>query len=304
MSPLQKDFEQLNRSLAVFQENEPEYLTFFGVRKYKPSELGISARNINNWSDNGLLPSNKKKGWHRFSLTECIWLKIIQNLRELNLPLETIKQIKEDLFHKTDLEHILENKEILDFLKNFIQEKERETFTEIINSKELKEIISAQQLTSLDSIVMDLIFTRSNFRLLFTKDGHLMLHKDNYEDYLETIPEYREMLKSTHISISLNRVFADITKELIEDEDLKNLQILTDQELEIIDIIREKGTKKIEIYFGKDEKPELLKITKQNILVSETRLKELILVGGYQDIKITTEKGKIVNFENTKKIKL
>ena len=46
-----------------------------------------------------------------------------------------------------------------------------------------------------------------------------------------------------------------------EDEDLKNLQILTDQELEIIDIIREKGTKKIEIYFGKDEKPELLKIT-------------------------------------------
>lgn len=89
-----------------------------------------------------------------------------------------------------------------------------------------------------------------------------------------------------------------------EDEDLKNLQILTDQELEIIDIIREKGTKKIEIYFGKDEKPELLKITKQNILVSETRLKELILVGGYQDIKITTEKGKIVNFENTKKIKL
>ena len=148
MSPLQKDFEQLNRSLAVFQEKEPEYLMFFGVRKYKPSELGISARNINNWSDNGLLPSNKKKGWHRFSLTECIWLKIIQNLRELNLPLETIKQIKEDLFHKTDLEHILENKEILDFLKNFIQEKERETFTEIINSKELKEIISAQQLTS------------------------------------------------------------------------------------------------------------------------------------------------------------
>ena len=131
-----------------------------------------------------------------------------------------------------------------------------------------------------------------------------MLHKDNYEDYLGTIPEYREMLKSTHISISLNRVFADITNELIEDEDLKNLQILTDQELEIIDIIREKGTKKIEIHFGKDEKPELLKITKQNLLVIETRLKELILVGGYQDIKITTEKGKIVNFENTKKIKL
>jgi DNA-binding transcriptional MerR regulator len=304
MSPLQKDFEQLNRSLAVFQENEPEYLMFFGVRKYKPSELGISARNINNWSDNGLLPSNKKKGWHRFSLTECIWLKIIQNLRELNLPLDTIKNIKDVLFHKIDFENIFEDKEILAQLKNALQEKESETFIDIINSKELKELINAEQLTFLDNIVLDLIFTRSNFRLLFTKDGQVMLHKDNYEDYLYTIPEYRELLKSTHISISLNRVLADITKELIEDEGLKTLQILTDQELEIIDIIREKGIKKIEIYFGKDEKPELLKITKQNILVSETRLKELILVGGYQDIKITTEKGKIVNFENTKKIKL
>tara|TARA_B110000238_G_scaffold195580_1_gene234996 strand:- start:499 stop:1413 length:915 start_codon:yes stop_codon:yes gene_type:complete len=304
MSPLQKNFEQLNRSLALFQENEPEYLTFFGVRKYKPSELGISARNINNWSDNGLLPSNKKKGWHRFSLTECIWLKIIQNLRELNLPLDTIKNIKDVLFHKIDFENIFEDKEILAQLKNALQEKESETFIDIINSKELKELINAEQLTFLDNIVLDLIFTRSNFRLLFTKDGQVMLHKDNYEDYLYTIPEYRELLKSTHISISLNRVLADITKELIEDEGLKTLQILTDQELEIIDIIREKGIKKIEIYFGKDEKPELLKITKQNILVSETRLKELILVGGYQDIKITTEKGKIVNFENTKKIKL
>jgi DNA-binding transcriptional MerR regulator len=304
MSPLQKNFEQLNRSLALFQENEPEYLTFFGVRKYKPSELGISARNINNWSDNGLLPSNKKKGWHRFSLTECIWLKIIQNLRELNLPLDTIKNIKDVLFHKIDFENIFEDKEILAQLKNALQEKESETFIDIINSKELKELINAEQLTFLDNIVLDLIFTRSNFRLLFTKDGQVMLHKDNYEDYLYTIPEYRELLKSTHISISLNRVLADITKELIEDEGLKTLQILTDQELEIIDIIREKGIKKIEIYFGKDEKPELLKITKQNILVSETRLKELILVGGYQDIKITTEKGKIVNFENTKRIKL
>ena len=145
MSPLQKNFEQLNRSLALFQENEPEYLTFFGVRKYKPSELGISARNINNWSDNGLLPSNKKKGWHRFSLTECIWLKIIQNLRELNLPLETIKQIKEDLFHKTDLEHILENKEILGL---------SEAYKEIFATKNIMENISNLNNSSKENVLV------------------------------------------------------------------------------------------------------------------------------------------------------
>ncbi len=53
-----------------------------------------------------------------------------------------------------------------------------------------------------------------------------------------------------------------------EDEDLKNLQILTDQELEIIDIIREKGTKKIEkdiyIKFSKKFNEEIYQLEEEN----------------------------------------
>jgi len=72
----------------------------------------------------------------------------------------------------------------------------------------------------------------------------------------------------------------------------------------IIQLIREKGTKKAEISFASDDSPQMIKITNQNKLDSAARVKELLMDGGYQDIKITTQNGKVVCFENTRKIKL
>jgi len=68
--------------------------------------------------------------------------------------------------------------------------------------------------------------------------------------------------------------------------------------------IREKGTKKVEISFTTNDEPQMIKITSQNKLDSAARVKELIMDGGYQDIKITTQNGKVACFENTRKIKL
>lgn len=82
------------------------------------------------------------------------------------------------------------------------------------------------------------------------------------------------------------------------------LSILTDQEHKVIQSIREKEVTKIEITFSKDQKPELIKVTRVNKLDSASRLKELLINKGYQDIKITTQNGKIVHFENTIKTKV
>ena len=131
-----------------------------------------------------------------------------------------------------------------------------------------------------------------------------MIYKDNYNDYLQSLPEYNQFIKTTHVSVSLNQILFEITNELIEDDELAALKILTKEESKIIDLIRVKGTKKVEILFSLNDSPQLIKITSQNKLDSATRVKELIMGGGYQEIKITTENGKVVNFENTKKIRL
>jgi len=304
MTVQQHDIDRLPTYIEKLKLNTPTYLMEFSERKYKPSELGISARNINNWSDNNIIPLAKKKGWHKFNLTECVWLKIILHLRELNINLAAIRIIKETLFSKLDLSKLIEEQDVFKKLKSAFEVNDYENAAEIIDSSEFKESMKEESMTILDSLIIDLIVTRSNYRLLFNNNGNVMIHKDNFEEYLKSLPDYQQILKTTHVSVSINQVLSEITNELIEDDDLAKLQILTIDENRIIDLIREKGTKKAEITFASDATPKMIKVTSQNKLDSAARVKELIMEGGYQDIKITTQNGEVVNFENTRKIKL
>lgn len=304
MTGEQYDIDRLPQYIEELKLNTPTYLTDFAERKYKPSELGISARNINNWSDNELLPLIKKKGWHKFNLTECVWLKVILHLRELNLKFDAIRSIKEQIFTRPDLVQIMEENDVFNKIKGAFEVNDFGDVSEIVDSNEFKESLIKEKLRTLDVWIIDLIVTRSNYRLLFNNNGELMIYKDNYNDYLQSLPEYNQFIKTTHVSVSLNQILFEITNELIEDDELAALKILTKEESKIIDLIRVKGTKKVEILFSLNDSPQLIKITSQNKLDSATRVKELIMGGGYQEIKITTENGKVVNFENTKKIRL
>ena len=94
MTGQQHDLEKLPQYIEQLKANTPAYLAEFEERKYKPSELGISARNINNWSDNGLLPPIKKKGpsgWRKeafsnniFSEDEFFWNRPIEVKNEVH----------------------------------------------------------------------------------------------------------------------------------------------------------------------------------------------------------------------------
>jgi DNA-binding transcriptional MerR regulator len=56
----------------------------------------VSCRVLNHWELQGLLECerNNESGWRKFNLIEHLWLRIIQKLREIGLPLAKIVQIK------------------------------------------------------------------------------------------------------------------------------------------------------------------------------------------------------------------
>lgn len=304
MSGIDIDIERAIEMLKELEDYSPKYLEEFDEKRYKPSDLGITARAINNWKENELLFNSKHKGWHKFNLSECVWLKIIQKLREFNISIEVIKLIKDDLFCTPDMSLIMEKKQAFEKLTSALENQNLSDMAEVFDSDEIKDYMLKEKITLLDHLIMDLIVTRGNYRLLFNLKGEIMVHKDNYEDELRSHPAYMEFLKTAHVSVSLNSLFYEITNELIEDTDLKKLNILSEQETKILNAIRETEVKKIEICFNQNKKPELIKVTRVNKLDSASRLKELLINKGYQDIKITTQNGQVVHFENTIKTKI
>lgn len=304
MSGLEIDIEHAIELIKDFEKSSPKYFIEFDEKNFKPSDLGISARAINNWKEKGLLFTESTEGWHRFNLTESIWLKIIQQLREFNIPLDTIMRIKLALQEVPEniMSH-LDKKGILDKLKQALDNENMSELKSAFDSDELREIEKKENLSILDHILLDMITTRANCRLLFNSEGNTLIYKDNYEEELREIPEYWDFLKTAHISISLNQLFYSITNELIEPKQLAKLKILNSKEQKILDSLREDEIKKVEINY-KDNEPQLIKVTKSNKLDTAARLKEILISKGYQDIKLTTQNGRLVQCENTEKKKL
>ncbi len=89
-----------------------EYYPEIAKKKIPLSLLGISSRVYSNWKKEGLLYNNteeivefeSKRQWVYLNVFDALWLSIIAELRNLNLDLETIRELKEFLFSNVELD--------------------------------------------------------------------------------------------------------------------------------------------------------------------------------------------------------
>jgi polyhydroxyalkanoate synthesis regulator phasin len=306
MSILEHEIGRLPEIFNRIMNETPDYIVNFSERKYRPSHLKIAPRTINIWSEKDILPFKNDSGWHKFNLTECVWLKIVYQLDRLNISYDEIKKFKDQLFRKIEFPKALENKKIIKKIQEALKKNNLHEISEIINSSEYMASLKEEEMTLLNLLVIDVIFTLKNIRLLFSANGDdiLMCFIDGLEDDVKDIAENKSFLKGTHISISLNQILFEITNEIIEDNDLRKLKLVSEAESNILDAIKGNGVSKIEILYNNEDKPKLLKVTSKNKLDCSMRIKEMILNGEYQDIKITTANGNVISYENTRKIKL
>jgi hypothetical protein len=73
----------------------------------------------------------------------------------------------------------------------------------------------------------------------------------------------------------------------------------------VLKLLKQDDISKIEITFNdKTKRAETIKVTKNNSVNNFSRVQDLILRNGYQDISIKTQKGKVVQCTNTTKYKL
>ena len=112
-------------------------------------------------------------------------------------------------------------------------------------------------------------------------------------------------MDNTHINISLFEIIKDLVDDIGEDECSEYQNILTKDEALVLKFLKQEDISKIEINFNdKTKKAETIKVTKNNSISNLSRVQELILRNGYQDISIKTQKGQIVQCTNTTKYKL
>jgi uncharacterized protein YehS (DUF1456 family) len=288
--------------------NDKEPLDAIRNPKYKRKDLNIEARLLNHWDKMDLLIKKNVHGAiYTFSLAESFWIKIIQKLRLYNLPLDIIKGLKEVLMGFSSAEQFSKiDNEVTDYLKSMDVSITRGEIEKFFKSTEFLELFQKLKPTHLENILLDLIITRSDNRILINENGDTFFYNsEKHADNVEYNKLLDEFLSKTYLSISLVEIIKELITELGEDECSEYQNILTKNEAMVLKLLKQKDIAKIEItYNDKTKKAEIIKVTKNSDVNNFSRIQDLILRNGYQDISIKTQNGTVAQCTNTIKYKL
>lgn len=243
-----------------------------------------------------LLPSNNFHGRRRYSLMDLLWIGIITECRKFGMEKEQLFTLKNHLWG-TDAEVIVNEvsknkKEVEKMLQgqglNSIQAKA--LADELLKNKEK---ILELSTTRLLQFTLSAIHSREPHYFLITMHGECITYtENNFETLRKQNTFFIDFFRKPHLSICLNEILGFfISKEFIEDK-LKE-SFFTNQEWEVINLVRQPNTTSLTIMF-RNNKPEEYSITKKTKVAVEARLTEVMSKCGYDKLEVITNDGHFV----------
>lgn len=84
---------------AEFHSKAKKFKQNFNAKNHTIKDEQISARVLNHWIKSGLIEDERpeEKGWHKFSASDIIWIKIMTKLRGFGLSIKDLQNVKQHI---------------------------------------------------------------------------------------------------------------------------------------------------------------------------------------------------------------
>jgi DNA-binding transcriptional MerR regulator len=274
-------------------------------KKFTVKDLGVDYRWIDHWHAKGLLIGNyEERKWKKFNLVEYVWLKMIIKMREFNFGLDTIKSVKDILDVDYTVNDFMKNSgiDLLDVIPKFAPSGKETNAKILLKDTEVLENMKHFSINLLELYIMDILTLYSYHSILINPNGEIIPIKYSYLEMYSDKMEFKNFITKSYVSISITEILRDfIIEKDIDFNNKKRLAILTEEESLVLNAIRRDDLKSVIIKFGNDSKMNLLEEIKEEKIDKASRLFEMIITKGYQDITIKTQNGEIVYCENKRK---
>ncbi len=305
----------LEKQLA---DNPEKLLAFFeelNAPRFSVSQMGISRQELLYWKKLGVLvlpepESTEKRVWNKVNFYEYCWLQLVTKLRQLNMPLEVVAKLRNTLFDFSD-----------DFLKQFFGElhKFQQSKPELQINKEYDINYLLQHTppwlfttfrklySPFNLIILRLMYNRTPMNILVKYDGDCILINEDTFVRQGQIKLFFEFIQHPFVNIPLADLLDGFySNESIKTKDIKAIFNLTEKELKVLELLRKEGIKEIKIRLTDTQRGQILieTLEQKSLPALESKIASLLKKNEFQNIRFYAEKGNLLLFEETKKIKL
>lgn len=304
--------EKTENIIEDYVNESLELIKFLNQKQYTLADIGLKEKQAFDWSKAGLyLEEKKAKGRRKYNAIEYVWLRLINELREFGLSYDAIRRLKSFLLKPIEwgemLISIMDGAFENDNEMQLLQNKLLDVFGDEEGKNELKNILSDEEVILIDTMLCLLIYmsiySKTNSYLLITKEGNTYVSNG---EPLSDIMDYSDLLNGPYIAFPLRHILSDFVAR----EDLMNLEqkqefiSLTDQEIKLLDLLRQGNLVSLSVRFDKDHQISLIE-TEEDIDINQTRgkLADYIMRNSYQEITYKTQNGKITTMRRKTKHK-
>ena len=282
-------------------------------------DLGITTRLFTHWASKGLV-INKLRGDYqfKFNFLKLNCFDIVKELREFGFSLEKIQVVYTHLMAPYNVMELIrdmpenEKQEMLNQIKQAMYKEDDRPHEEIdkevnqeFNNVEALPLDEVTAVNDLYILIATFLFSRIDIRILIDSQGVVfpfnpqMQHKVKIRKLMEEVGFDQD----SYISISLMKFFRRFVQNQEYLDFISNNDFLNENELYILSLIKEGKASSITIRF-QGQKPTYIEVTSEKKVDAQTRLSEVLLGRGYQDIIIKTQNGNISFTNVTTKQKL
>lgn len=299
---------------GAFEEGEEalfvNYLKKIQTPCFYLSDIGISAKLLNDWIKAGILDEVEDKSkWRLYTFIEAIWLKFVEELRFFGVPLAKISELKKDLF-EIDIERFK-------MLITNLQQEESKLSKNLLSVLELvfkdgdeQAKIKLKELgfSFFSSIILTSMMQRLNLAFVYGRDIHFeLIDLNNYLGGLfsEKIIDnsIQNLNTRSFVLINIKSLFTRFfgNEKLDANMDFY-MGIMNTNEKKLIEQIRSGDYSKITVSLEED-RIVLTRATKKDGEELMKKVARLLKKGDFKEIEIIARDGKIVKYNETDIIK-
>jgi len=264
---------------------------------FKRNQTGVSHRFLNWWTKENVIDKNIKEAG-RFTFTEFIWIKLVEQLRLFNLPLPFIATLKTRLFEPIKLKGFVSKTEQA---KQFIAElgisaTEKKKLIDLV-VKENKEAMNTG-VNLFQLIILEIILKRKPLSLaIFPNCEYLIIDKTKQSLYTQSDLELLE--KENYIKLSISNIISEFLQSDLTLATMVKIKLLTEPENKLFEVLYTGEYDNISIQF-KDKKQKRMELKKASN--NKQIVTELLSKGELAEITVRKNKGIVTKLEKPLKI--
>jgi DNA-binding transcriptional MerR regulator len=278
------------------------------IEKVKGMDGNPLYKSLPYWRRNKLLPFIPKNNWgYKISMSQLLWLRILDNLRALGYPVKETEKIadyffKDAYFDDLPTKNLLERKKELELKEKIKSLDEDDAYLLSEIERVLQDSVLLYGLKFDINYLTNLVSWCLNYGheagILIFPDGKVAERKG---DEISNHNNEKFDFEAPHIHISIR----SLLKELVNNDELYSFIapfILQEEEKFVIRELRKKNVKEIRILL---ESAKILRIdsqTQQTITDEQAdEIKKILRMRNYEEVSIKTRDNKTLSFNRITK---